>query len=281
MNMRYSQKGGVAAAGAAALMLMTVTAGSAPAAVLFQDTFSYSDGNLVGQGPWIVKSTANPSHPINVSGNKAALAGAGDDVQAAISPIISFDPVQNPAVASGFSFYEAADVTVTTARSGDYVFHTSGGPTSSSFQGRLYVQSSGAGFVFGVGVTSETPAYGSDVLNLGQAYRVVLRYDVVPGGNNDAVRLYVDPAGEIEPSAFYVSKTQVATSGDASALGAVNLRQGANATGPDVTVDDLVIADTFASAAAVPEPSSAAIVMTAAACALGLRRRRRIASETA
>jgi hypothetical protein len=240
---------------------LALAATGAPAAVLFEDNFNtYSDGNLVGQGPWTEKAAGTA---IGVSGGAVVLGPNGQDATAPISPAVSFG--SNP----GYTFYQAADVTVTTARTGDYFLHTSGSLTSSSFQGRVYVQSAGDGFVLGVGVTSETPLYGTEVLELGQTYRIVLRYDVESGAMNDEVRLYVDP-GATEPLAAYVSKVQT-TAGDGSALGAVNLRQGAAAAGPNLTVDNFIVTDDYASA--VPEPTALGVVVVATIGWLGRRRR--------
>jgi hypothetical protein len=248
----------------AVVSIWTIGAASAPAAVLFSDDFNaYADGNLVGQGPWTERATGTA---ITVAGGAVLVGRTGQDAVAPITPAIPFDSVP-----PGFSFYEAADVTVSAARTGDYFLHTSGSPTSSSFQGRVYIRSSGAGFQFGVGVTSEAAAYGTTELNLNQTYRIVLRYDVIAGTSNDAVQLYVDP-GETEPLTPYVAKTQ-SGSGDASGLGAVNLRQGATASGPDVTVDNLLVTDSYASA--VPEPTAIGTIAVAAGLALGGRRRRR------
>jgi hypothetical protein len=240
----------------------------ASAAIIFQESFNgYASGNLVGQGPWTERATGTA---IGVSAEAVVLGPNGQDAVAPITPAISFDPVTNPAVANGFTFYEGADVTVSTARTGDYFMHTSGSPTSSSFQGRIYVRSAGSGFVLGTAVTSEPPVYGTTELNLNQVYRVVLRYDVVPGASNDRVGIYVDPA-ITEPAEFYASTVQ-STAGDASGLGAFNLRQGASASGPNLTIDHLVAADDYLSAAAVPEPG-ALLLAAGLAAALGCGRK--------
>lgn len=200
---------------------------------------------------------------------RVPLNSRGQDVVAAISPITSFNPAVNPEIVDDYAFFLGADVIVDRARAtGDYFLHTSGSTTSSSFQSRIYVRSEGDGFVFGVGVTSNNPTYGTEVLAFGQTYRVVARYEVIPGASNDVVRLFVNPLME-EPGVedFYAINTQ-STAGDASGLGAVNIRQGGTATDPIVTIDNLRVSEVYF--AQIPEPASAGLLGFAGL--FGLRR---------
>lgn len=262
----------------AAATVLALTASASHAAVLFSEDFSSYPGStaLVGQNGWSERSAG--VNPITATNGSVTLASTGQDIVKAVSPAISFDPTVNPAVASGYAFYLASDVTVTTAKTGDYILHTSGSTTSSSFQSRLYIKAQDSGFVFGTGVTSATPAYGSTVLELNQPYRVVIRYDMISGASNDDVQLYIFPLSQslptVEPATSYATITQ-SGSGDASGLGSVNLRQGATASGPIATLDNIVIADSFAQAVAVPEPSSLAALALAVTAASVRRRRTR------
>lgn len=231
------------------------------AALRFTDDFnSYTNGNLVGQGPWLERDSGGATpNPIQVLDGRVPLNSRGQDVVAAISPITSFNPAVNPEIVDDYAFFLGADVIVDRARAaGDYFLHTSGSTTSSSFQSRIYVRSEGDGFVFGVGVTSNPPSYGTEVLAFGRTYRVVARYDVIPGASNDVVRLFVDPLNE-EPdlAGFYAINTQ-SSAGDASGLGAVNIRQGGTATDPIVTIDNLRVSEVYF--AQIPEPASVGLL---------------------
>ena len=101
----------------------------------------------------------------------------------------------------------------------------------------------------------------SSALNRGAQYRAVLGLDLV----NDEARLWIAPASE--------ASTSIAL-GSTAAIRGVFFRQGAASHGV-VSIDNLVVSQDFASAAAIPEPSSFAPIL--ALCAFGaasLRRRR-------
>ena len=258
-----------------AFMSAMALVGVSNAAVLFSDDFNaYPNGNLVttpANGGWAERSAG--SNPIQVTGGVVSLTSTGQDAVSPIVPSISFDPTLNPS-SIGFSFYLAADVNISTAKTGDYFLHTSGSPTSSSFQSRVYVRSEGTGFVFGTAVTSNPPTYGTEVLNLNETYRVVVRYTVNEGASNDAVSLFAFPLSALpasEPAIAYATNVQ-SGSGDASGLGSVNLRQGATASGPILTVDNILVTDDFNQV--VPEPAALSL-LGLSSLLLGRRRARR------
>jgi hypothetical protein len=97
----------------------------------------------------------------------------------------------------------------------------------------------------------------------GTQHRIVVSYDFATGLS----QLWVDPADNGAPATITGNVDPTISLG----LGAIALRSGNNLQG-DVFVDNLIVADTFAEAAAIPEP--AALGMLGIVAAMGLRRRR-------
>jgi trimeric autotransporter adhesin len=246
---------------------------TAQGAVLSNVSFNspiYSDGAIIGQDGWLITGTSTVN-PINVTNTATdgvvPLTTTGQDVRRPFTTAVS---------PSDTSIYYSLNVNLSAAQAtGDYFAHLGDGGTS-LFYGRLFAKSEGAGFVLGLTTSSGTPTYGTTVLSFGTEYQIVARYDVVSGGTtNDTGALYVNPTSATEGSnTLYVAGTTVGT--DATGITAFthqNLRQGAAANAPTLTVDDFRVATTFAEAAAIPEPASLAVLGLGSL--MGLRRRRR------
>ena len=111
--------------------------------------------------------------------------------------------------------------------------------------------------------------YGSTVLNFGQTYHLLVRYDFVSGtGNNDTGAIFINPTSmDGSADSAYVAATLEGI--DATSIGAIALRQGSATAAPTLTVDNLRVF----SEAAVPEPSSLAFLgMTGLGLLAKLRR---------
>lgn len=250
---------------ASASLLLAV---NVQATILFSDSFAYPDGNLGGQGGWITNN--GTTFPIQVTGGKALLTPTGLDLNAPLSSPLN--------LVAGTSFYIGATLNFSAAQAaGDYFLHWSPATGSTTFLSRLHARSSGAGFQLGYLETSGTGGsltYGSTVLNFNQDYRVVVAYNVVAGTLNDTANVYVDPVDyAVEGNnTAYLTDIWTSTTGESATVGAINLRQGATANAPTLSVDNLVVATTFGEMV-VPEPSSAALVALGV-MALGVIRRR-------
>src|ERR1035438_7682380 len=166
---------------------LLLAAANLQATPLFSDSFSYPDGPLLGQGVWTITGTS-VVNPIQVASGAAALTTTGQDAYSAL-------PGGPVTIADGSSFYIGMSLNVSAAQAtGDYFLHysTTVGNTS-TFQDRLYVKSSGAGYLLGWAGGSAGVAYGSTVLSFSTPYRVVMSYNAVAGLANDTGAVYVNP----------------------------------------------------------------------------------------
>ncbi len=249
---------------------LLLIAATANATTLFSDSFSYPDGNLVGQGSWL-QNGATAVNPIQASGGKATMLATGQDINAALSS--SFNLVD------GSTFYIGSTINISSATAtGDYFLHWSPTNSSSVFISRLNARSSGGGFQLGYLETSGTGSsltWGSTVLNMNQDYRVVVAYNVLAGSTNDSANVYVNPTDYAVESnnTPYLTDAWTSTLAETVILGAVNLRQGGATTGAALSLDDLYVATTFAEMQVVPEPTSLCLVMVSVGAGL-LRRRK-------
>jgi hypothetical protein len=85
---------------------------------------------------------------------------------------------------------------------GDY-FITLGDPaTGTSYFGRVFAKSNGAGYNLGLTKLANvaSASFGSTVFNLNETYLIVVRYTFVAGTTNDEVYIWVNPSLAAEPS---------------------------------------------------------------------------------
>jgi len=263
------------------LALAFVQAAAAQPVVLYTTNFNsptYTDGPLnnvdpnsttaPGQDNWLNTSsgaTGSFLNPISVSNTATngivSLTTNGQDVRR-----------QFTAVNSGSVFFDA-DVTVTAAQAaGDYALHFTDGGTSAFF-GRTFIRSSGTGFQLGISraATVTNLTYGTTVLPFNTPLHLLVRYDLVPGLTNDTAALYVNPS-TMDGSTDTPYATAFSEGTDATSIAAIGLRQGALANSATLTVDNLRVF----SEAAVPEPSSLALLGVAGVAA-AVRRRKKAA----
>jgi hypothetical protein len=233
-------------------MVATFTAAAAP---VFADNFTYPNGPLLGQGSWIITGTSTVN-PLQVVNGRASLMNTGQDANAAFSSPFT--------LGDSDSLYLGATINVSTALTGDYFLHVGPGPAGNSFDffQRIFVKSSGTGFVLGYAETSggATQTYGTDVLSFGTDYRVVLAYHRVGGNLNDTAALYVNPSLTEVDNLAYVTKVWNSTTAETNIVATVNLRQGTASSAATLLVDDLNVSPLFSEVAVftpVPEPSCA------------------------
>lgn len=234
------------------LAVLFVGSTSLRATVLFSDTFTYPDGNLVGNDGWLQNGSSSAT-PVQVTGNKAILGTSGQDVNAAISPYT---------LINGSSIYLGATINVTSAQTaGDYFLHWAPATGSTIFISRTEIRKDAGGLGFNVGLiqtASATVSWGTGVYNFGQDYRLVVGYNSVSGTLNDTGDVWLNGTQEVTAAVWSPS-----ANAEPTVLGSINLRQGSASAAAALSVDDLNVATTFAEAATftpVPEPSSLSLL---------------------
>lgn len=251
-----------------ALSVLGALPASGALSLLYSTTFSsptYSDGGLIGQDGWAITGTAtnNPVLVANASTNgNVPLVTTGQDVN---RPLGS-------AGSAGSTFLVSATINLSaTQATGDYFMHLGDGGTSNLI-GRVYARSATGGFQLAYLSSSGTPAagaWGTTVLSLATSYNILFRYDYVAGAINDTGSLWVNPtANDLlgGGDAPYVGLTISGTDPTGS-LSTINLRQGATASAPTLTIDNVSVSGDL-----IPEPS---VMLLGALGVLGILRRRR------
>jgi hypothetical protein len=249
-----------AALAVAAILVISIPTASA-ATIVFSDSFTKSDGALVGTTPDI--STGNwtqtgttATNPIQISGNAVQMGTTGQDTYAAFSNVIPHT--------DGTVLHTSMDINVSAAQTGDYFSHLSDPVgTTASFHQRLGAAASGAGYVLQLAETGgggATTLSGTTVLNFNQSYHVDINWTFVPGATNDTFDVFVD-------NSSYLSKTWTSTNAEPTQLSAVNLRQGGTTSSATLKIDNLQVD--------VPEPGTVGLACGLLLIGAGASRRRR------
>jgi hypothetical protein len=269
----------------AALAALGAYSRSANAATYLMEDFStYADGNLVGQNDW-TQLGGTATAPIQVSGGQVVIPAAVGDNQDAYHNN-SAGSIAAPGVGTT-SIYVGLKMSVQTAPTVGFPPNPSyfaalyTGDNASGFANeRLFASASGSGYVLSGKVTGQAGApfaTGTTVLDFDTVYNIIVRANMVAGAGNDTLQVYVNPTqGDVNLETPYLTAV-IGTGSDPTGIGSLVLSQFGNAStlAAGVTINSIVMADSFAEAAMVPEPSSLLLAGVAGLALLYWRRRSR------
>jgi hypothetical protein len=232
-----------------ALIGLSLLTAAAQADVLVNETFSYADGNLVGNGGWTAHSGAG-NLPVQVVSGRAQVvqpaSGSAEDVNTPFT-----------ALGAGGTLYAGFDVSNTGSSTSVYFAHFLQG--TSTFRARVFITAPTASgdYTFGLSDTATVNQVWASDFSSGSTHRLVISYSFDTG----ETRLWVDPVD--------VNSTSLLVAGGASTpLHAFALRQATG--GSTQLIDNLIVATTFGEA--IPAPGTAALMLIGGA--IVLRRRR-------
>jgi hypothetical protein len=214
----------------AAMVAIAFGVGSASAAVIVSDTFTYADGSLVPNGGW-TNHSGTVGDLLVTSGEAVVQHGVPSE-----DAHLEFTAVQG-------SIYYALDFRVSASGQiigGDYEYfaHFTDGGTF-NFRARLDVVEAPNGGDFSVGIstaTSTAEAVWPSDLSFGTTYRAVVRYDQ----DANIAELWVNPTVETDPSILGADGTDP---GDTILWMA--LRQSDSSLNETVYVDNLCVGTSF------------------------------------
>ncbi len=215
--------------------------------IQLSESFNYPPETTLTTANWTIVGTV-ATNPIKVTqgnlnyqntiangfGNKVALVPNGQDVQRTFTTIKD-------------EVYSSLHVNVSAATPKGDFFYSLGytGNPMGAYGPKIFIRSNAEGFSFGVlrGAISGTPVYETVVRPFNTTFRLVLKYQVVDGVNNDIVKLYVNPEFG-EPTTADVEYSATAGA-DVASLNIVALVQGTLADAPTLEVDAIHVGSTW------------------------------------
>ncbi|QEC44580.1 T9SS type A sorting domain-containing protein [Pseudobacter ginsenosidimutans] len=235
-----------------AWILVIISCALAPvsAQTLLTESFNYTGGTPLTSNNWTVRASGTPV--INVSaGNLNHSSSLTNDIGNKVQLTNTGQDVYRTFTSSNTTLYAGMVVNVSAAATGDFFFILGNSTSPETYGSKIYIRSDGSGgFNFGVvRGTGGTPVYESTSRSFGTNYFLVLKYEVVAGATNDAIKLYVDPSPvATEPGAAAV-QYNAATGAEISAsypLSSVGLYQGTAAAAATLQIDNIHVSTTWA-----------------------------------
>ncbi|MFD1875636.1 T9SS type A sorting domain-containing protein [Hymenobacter bucti] len=215
----------------------------APAALLLEENFDYRAGTDLKANNWTAHSGTTNAVKVTTGGlsyagynasgigNAAALTGNGEDVSRTFASLVM---PRTPVYVS----YLVNVASATAA--GDYYLHLGPAPLGSNFYSRVFVRRSTTSGKVQFGISgSSTATYSTTDYDLNTTYLLVVKYTFDENGN--LAQLFVNPAGDTEPTTATVSSAE--TSAAPANIGTVALRQGSSS--PNLVVDGLRVGNTY------------------------------------
>jgi hypothetical protein len=222
---------------------------------LFFETFNYgtNPGSIISLsgGKWLENTNASTTNIIqynpagsllfpncNAAGGRLSILNNGQDITAALSRSVT----SNNVYAAFLVNFSAAQVTTTGG--GDYFFNFMPTTTTNTFIGRVFVKLNGSSINFGLMKNNGgTTPYSTNGYLLNTTYCLVLKYTFNPElSNNDVVTLYVfDATNGIPASEPLSNELSINANTDATAIGAIAVRQGTATAAPTGDIDNVIV----------------------------------------
>ena len=238
-----------------AVALTTTLAISATAAVIIDETFTYRDGALTGNAAWDTHS--GTAGQISVVGGAITLTDSNSE-----DANSSFTPVTSGTLFASFDISVADPISYT---GNDYEYFAHFKDDGFDYMSRLDIAAfSASGYSLGLSQSSTAEVVSESVLSYGANYSVVLGFDFTSGLST----LWIDTTS--------ITDTNITTSAVDSAndISAFAFRQGASSPDQEITIDNLIVATTFAEV--VPEPGTYSLLAGMFALASVMLRRRSV-----
>lgn len=258
----------------AVIALLSLSAFSANAETLVNESFDYREGSLYGNGKWI-KYGAKFSAPVQVTGSSLQFPGyqeqpvgktagltkeSGECVQ-----VLFRDKGTEPVDGA---IYYAALINVSELPSGSkttaFICLTGanaldseqfGDEIAGSEGGGLFAQAAGDGFNLGVsrnvvnmGNTKTAVSWSAEEYRLNTTYLAVVKYEPAAGDTNDRISLWVNPDKESEAVVTVTADEDASVAESLANIRGIELRQGSSmlAKIPCVGIDGLRVATSWA-----------------------------------
>ncbi|MBI2929631.1 MAG: PEP-CTERM sorting domain-containing protein [Verrucomicrobia bacterium] len=228
-----------------------LSAVAAHAGELLSDTFSYSDGPIVGAAGSLWIHHSGNSAEANVAEGQLQLTQAETEDISAVLPGAPFTSAGGGSLYAGFTL--RFDTLPT--KPGTYFAHFKNNTTG--FRARVFTSTLNAGagsFRLGIGNGTDADANSGQIatdLTLGLTYSLVVRYDL----STAASTLWLNPAVESDPS---VTAADASTPIDVTAFAFRQSSESGNGMG-GLVVDNLRLGTTFVDV--VPEPATWALLV--------------------
>lgn len=187
---------------------------------------SWAAGTTVGAdvtniSPTVAASTLSYSNYIdNNAGKQISLAS-----MATSNTRVSYYYLTSATTNNSGTFYTSALINMSTVGASSTAVLCLDRTLGTSQRAKVYIKSSGAGFVAGIGISSGTGiTFSSTVYNLNEAHLIVVKFSN-PAIGNDVATLYVDPTPGTLESANTAVSTQSATAAGTNYIKAITLIQ--------------------------------------------------------
>ncbi|MFP3835641.1 hypothetical protein, partial [Chryseobacterium sp. SIMBA_028] len=172
------------------------------AQTLLTESFNYPPGSLLTANTWTALAGTGTNNITVSSGNLASAGSIGNGMGNKVPLANNGQDVYRAFTTTTAPVYSSLIVNVSAANAVGDFFYSIGTSTvpAGTVGAKLFVKSNGTGFSFGVlRGSGGTPVYESTVRPFNSDIMVVLKYEVVAGATNDAVKLYVNPSLSSEP----------------------------------------------------------------------------------